>query len=56
VYLKQLSSRAGHWLDLREIEPRLWIEASREAQNATYALMTRVIAAALERSLEREGG
>lgn len=56
VYLKQLSSRAGHWLDLREIEPRLWIEASKEAQNATYALMTRVIAAALERSREREGG
>jgi cell filamentation protein len=46
-YLKQLSERAGHPLDLTRIDPAGWIEASKEAHKARYDLMGRVIAAAL---------
>jgi len=49
LYLKQLSIAAGHELDLRNIDPGAWIEASRRAHGADYGPMTEAIRAALER-------
>lgn len=49
LYLKQLSIAAGHPLDLRDIGPGAWIEASRRAHDADYSSMSQAIRAALER-------
>ena len=46
-YLKQLAMRAGHDLDLRRIDPALWIEASKSSHGADYELMGRVIRQAI---------
>jgi cell filamentation protein len=50
LYLKQLSIVAGHPLDLRRIDPHMWIEASKRAHQAEYASIGAAIRAALERS------
>jgi cell filamentation protein len=42
-YLKQLAVQAGHDLDLRRLDPTLWIEASKSSHGADYELMGRVI-------------
>jgi cell filamentation protein len=46
-YLKQLAAQAGHELDLRRIDPALWIEASKASHGADYELMARVIRRAI---------
>jgi cell filamentation protein len=46
-YLKQLALQAGHDLDLRRLDPVLWIEASKSSHGADYELMVRVIRQAL---------
>ncbi|CAN7469078.1 Fic/DOC family protein [Neorhizobium tomejilense] len=46
-YLKQLSERAGHPLDLTKIDAAGWLEASKEAHRARYDLMGQVIDDAL---------
>jgi len=46
-YLKQLALQAGHDLDLRRIDPTLWIEASKSSHGADYELMARVISQAI---------
>jgi cell filamentation protein len=46
-YLKQLSERAGHPLDLTKIDAAGWLEASKEAHRARYDLMGRLINDAL---------
>jgi len=52
-YLKQLAAQAGHDLDLRRIDPALWIEASKTSHGADYALMARVIGQAIAGRLKR---
>jgi cell filamentation protein len=46
-YLKQLTAQAGHVVDLRRLDPALWIEASKSSHGADYELMVRVIRQAL---------
>lgn len=46
-YLKQLAAQAGHALDLRRIDPKLWIEASKASHLADYSLMAEVIRKAI---------
>ena len=46
-YLKQLAAQAGNDLDLRRIDPVLWIDASKLSHGADYALMARVIRQAI---------
>ena len=46
-YLKQLAAQAGHDLDLRRIDPALWIEGSKASHGADYELMARVIQQAI---------
>ena len=46
-YLKQLAVQAGHDLDLRQIDRRLWIEASMASHGADYSLMAKVIRQAI---------
>jgi cell filamentation protein len=46
-YLKQLAMQAGHDLDLRRIDPALWMEASKMSHGSDYDLMVRVIRQAL---------
>jgi cell filamentation protein len=46
-YLKQLAAQAGHDLDLRRIDPTLWIEASKSSHGADYQVMERVIRRAI---------
>jgi cell filamentation protein len=46
-YLKQLAMQAGHHLDLRRIDPALWMEASKMSHKADYELMARVIRQAI---------
>jgi cell filamentation protein len=46
-YLKQLAAQAGHDLDLRRIDPALWMEASKMSHGADHELMVRVIRQAL---------
>jgi cell filamentation protein len=38
-YLRHLARQAGHPIDPRRIEPRLWIEASRAAHGGDYGPM-----------------
>jgi len=47
LYLKQLAAQAGHDLDLRRIDPALWVEASKSSHGADYELMARVIRQAI---------
>ena len=49
-YLKVLAAQAGHFLNLTKIDAEGWLEASREAHRARYALMAQVIAEALRLS------
>lgn len=46
-YMKMLSARAGHWLDLTKIDPARWLDASRQAHQARYDIMAQVIDDAL---------
>src|SRR5205085_10991081 len=46
-YLKQLAAQAGHTLDLRQIDPASWIEASKASFASDYSLMANVIREAL---------
>lgn len=46
-YLKLLAEQAGHDLALTKIAPARWLEASRDAHHARYALMAQVIDDAL---------
>jgi cell filamentation protein len=46
-YLKQLATQAGHPLDLRRIDAKAWIEASKVSHAADYSLMTEVIQRAI---------
>ena len=46
-YLKQLAVQAGHDLDLRRLDPTLWMEASKSSHGADYELMGRVIRQAI---------
>ena len=43
-YLEQPAERAGHPIDLRRLDPKRWIEASRAAHAGDYGSMTRAIA------------
>lgn len=45
-YLKQLAERAGHPIDLKNLDPVRWHEASLAAHNANYEPMARCIAKA----------
>jgi cell filamentation protein len=46
-YLKQLAEQAGHPLDLRRIDPRVWIEASKASHASDYKLMAEAIRQAI---------
>lgn len=46
-YLKLLTERAGHPVDLARIDTKRWIEASQVSHAAAYALMARLIAEAI---------
>lgn len=46
-YLKQLGAMAGHNVELARLPAEEWIEASRRANDADYALMRNCIAQAL---------
>ena len=46
-YLKQLAEQAGHALDLKRVDPKLWLEASRASHAAEYSLMAEVIRKAI---------
>jgi cell filamentation protein len=46
-YLKQLAERAGHAVDLRQLDRDAWLHASREANEGRYSAMGRSIEAAL---------
>jgi cell filamentation protein len=46
-YLKQLAEQAGHALDLRRIDPKRWIDASKASHAADYALMAQLIRKAI---------
>jgi cell filamentation protein len=48
IYLKQLSGVAGHPLDVRRIDAKAWIAASRRAHDTDYNLMAQTIRAALD--------
>ncbi|WP_245582391.1 Fic/DOC family protein [Neorhizobium lilium] len=49
-YLKQLSVKAGHPLDLTKIDAVKWIDASIQANQTSYDLMADVIESALRQS------
>jgi cell filamentation protein len=46
-YLKQLTARAGHTLDLKRLDPVGWIEASKASFASDCSLMADVIRRAL---------
>jgi len=46
-YLRQLAEEAGHPLDLKQIDPASWIEASKASHATDYDLMAKVIRRAL---------
>jgi cell filamentation protein len=46
-YLEQLAEQARHPLDLRRLDPKRWIEASRAARAGDYAPMISAIARAI---------
>lgn len=47
-YLKQLADRAGHRIDLRRLEPTLWIDASISSNDGDYSKMQCCIARAMD--------
>jgi cell filamentation protein len=47
-YLKQLAQQAGHPIDLTQLDPRLWLEASRISHESDYKTMSEAIAHALK--------
>jgi cell filamentation protein len=49
LYLQQLSAVAGQPLDLTQIDPVAWIEASKRAHQADYSLMSQAIRVTLDR-------
>jgi cell filamentation protein len=49
-YLKQLAEQAGHPLDLRRLDPRNWIDASKASHATDYAPMAAVILRAIDPS------
>lgn len=57
VYLKQLADRAGHAIDLAQIDKDAWMAASREAHFGRYDAMGKCIAVAIgaEHDRDREG-
>lgn len=55
-YLKQLGERAGHEVDLRQLEPATWQAASIAAFDTTYEPMADCIDAALVQDHEQEQG
>jgi cell filamentation protein len=44
AYLRQLGEQAGHKLDPRRLDPKLWIDASRASHDGDYAPMRDQIA------------
>jgi cell filamentation protein len=50
-YLALLAEQAGHSIDLTQLDPERWIEASRLAHDGNYALMV----IAIHRALRRPG-
>jgi cell filamentation protein len=46
-YLKQLTKRAGHNIDLTRLQPKQWLDASRAAQLTNYEPMRQAIENAL---------
>jgi cell filamentation protein len=52
-YLKQLAEQAGHALDLRRIDPKLWIDASKASHAADYSVMAEVIRKAIAPTSKR---
>lgn len=46
-FLKQLTKRAGHDIDLTRLQPKQWLDASRAAQLTDYEPMRQAIAGAL---------
>jgi hypothetical protein len=42
-----LAEQAGHALDLRRIDPKRWIDASKASHAADYALMAQLIRKAI---------
>jgi cell filamentation protein len=50
LFLQQLAAKAGHRLDLRHIDGKPWIEASKRANDADYGLMVTAIRKGLENS------
>jgi cell filamentation protein len=53
-YLKQLAEQTGHAVDLKRIDPKLWIEASQASHMADYSLMAEVIRKAIIPMSERK--
>ena len=49
-YLKQLTQRAGHPIDLARFPPQAWIQASRAAHQGDYDAFAQVILEALSPS------
>ena len=47
-YLKLLAERAGHPIDLAQLEARRWIEASQSSLAADYALLAQLIERAIK--------
>lgn len=47
-YLRQLGGQAGHKLDPKRLDPKLWIEASRAAHDGDYSPMRQQIAASFK--------
>ena len=54
-YLKQLTEKAGHRLDLTKLQPQSWLQASRDAHRARYETMGRAIAEAIAPAKEHTG-
>ena len=46
-YLKQLAAHAGHAIDLTQINPATWLNASRRSNAGDHAAITRCIRQAL---------
>lgn len=46
-YLKQLAEQAGHAIDLTQVDPAAWLEASRRSNAGDHAAITRCVRQAL---------
>lgn len=49
-YLEQLAEQTGHPLDLTQLDPQQWVEASRRAHEGDYTLMDQQITRSLRGS------